>query len=239
MTAIFQTRLPPEMLEEKSLPGIAPCATGDWLRVDEAYAAQMAYRVELLRENREAVLWMDAAALPAAQEMLEQVLTELPTLGYQVRDTSVLCPDTRTVPLDHSDPLGTLGLLVQQDICLLEKRGDEHVLTGAVLCFPANWRLAEKAQRPLTAIHDPVPEYDSALSRRVQRLFDGVQPGRPLWRFNRLPYGEANLHQPNRQDAALPKNFIRCERQVILRLPQTGAVAFVIHTYVIRNVPAP
>lgn len=239
MPAIFQSELPKEMTGEKPLPGIAPCALEDWVRVDDAYAAQMAYRADLLKKNRKAVVWMHEEARPAAQEMLALTLRQVPSMGFSVEDASVRCPDGRRVELDVDDPLGTLGLLVQQDICLLEKRGDEHVLTGAVLCFPANWRLAEKAMQPLTTIHTPVPEYDGALAARVQRLFDGVQPGRPLWRFNRLPYGAADLHQPNRQDATLPKNVIRCERQVILRLPHTMAVAFLIHTYVVRNPSTP
>ena len=33
------------------------------------------------------------------------------------------------------------------------------------MCFPAGWRLAEKAMRPLTAIHDPVPDYDADIAR--------------------------------------------------------------------------
>lgn len=235
MNMIFQNALPAEMAAEKPLPGVAPCAPGDWLRVDDAYAAQMTYRTQLLAQRPGAVLWLDRAALPAAQEVLDAALGVLPGLGFGVGDDMVRCPDGRQVPLDCASPLHTLGHLVQQDICIMEKRGAEHVLTGAVLCFPANWRLAEKAGRPLTDIHIPVAEYDADLARRVQRLFDGVQVGRPLWRFNRLPYGSADLHQPNRQDASLPKDFIRSERQCILRLPVTQAVVFSIHTFVVRN----
>ena len=106
--------------------------------------------------------------------------------GYVISAKEVRRPDGVRVPLDRADPMATLGHLVQEDLCLMEKRGQQHVLTAAVLCFPASWRLADKIGRPLTAIHAPVAEYDDALARRVQRLFDGVQPGRPLWRFNAL-----------------------------------------------------
>ena len=81
-------------------------------------------------------------------------------------DAGITCPDGHVQPLDFDDPLRTLGQIVQEDICLLQKRGDEHVLTGAVLCFPASWRLADKAGRPLIGIHDTVPEYDSDIARR-------------------------------------------------------------------------
>jgi len=97
-------------------------------------------------------------------------------------------PDGARIPIDRADPLGTLGHLVQEDLCLMERRGAEHVLTGAVLCFPASWRLSEKVGRPMIGIHEPVREYDATLARRVQRLLDGVRTGRPLLRFNVLTY---------------------------------------------------
>lgn len=212
-----------------------PCDADDWLRVDEAYAAQMQYRTKLLSEKQDAVLYEGAASRDARVEILIEVLKILPQLGFSVTETQVTCPDRRIVPLDWDAPLKTLGHLVQEDICILEKRGSEHVLTGAVLCFPAKWRLADKVERPLIGIHDHVTEYDTILARRVQRLFDGVQVGRPLWRFNKLRYEIAELHQPNKYVGDAAKPFVRSERQCILRLPQSGAVVFTIHTTVIRG----
>ncbi len=235
MTVILQRALPPEMARPKPLPGVAPCAVDDWLRVDETYAAQMGYRTALIRDRRDKVLWLDPAAAPAAEELLTTVLGILPQLGFTVGASDVVCPDQRRVPINRDDPLHTLGHLVQQDLCILEKRGEEHVLTGAVLCFPANWRLADKAGRGLVGIHDPVEDYVPDIARRVQRLFDGVQVGRPLWRSNRLTYADADLHQPYRKNRGQPEKFLRAERQCILRLPETQAVIFAIHTFVVRR----
>ena len=116
---------------------------------------------------------------------------------------------------------------------------EEHVLTGATLCFPAGWMLAEKLGRPLMRIHKPVAAYDEGLARRVQRLFDCVRVGQPLWRFNALRYADPMLFQPRHE--GVPKygtgqeqRFTRSERQTILRLPRTGAVVFGIHTFVVR-----
>ncbi|HAW48780.1 MAG TPA: DUF3445 domain-containing protein, partial [Roseovarius sp.] len=185
MTTILQQSLPREMAERRPLPGIAPLDPATWLRVDEAFAAQMAERARLLAGRRDDVIAVTEGAGPAMDELLQFVLDWLAAHGdgYDISAREVRRPDGVTVPLDRADPMGTLGHLVQEDLCLMEKRGEEHVLTAAVLCFPASWRLAEKIGRPLTAIHVPVPEYDAGLARRVQRLFDGVQPGRPLWRF--------------------------------------------------------
>jgi len=110
-----------------------------------------------------------------------------------------------------------------------------------VLCFPASWTLSEKFMQPLIGIHDTVDDYDEGIARRVQRLFDGVQVGRPLWRFNALWYADASLHQPHSvddrrkqvDDATAP--YFRSERQCIIRLPKTRAVVFSIHTYMLAR----
>ena len=233
MNEILHNALPAEMARQNSLPGVAPCAPHDWVRVDATYAAQMAYRVQLLADRRAAVLWEPETALAASQEVLEEVLKLLPGLGFAVLGDQVTCPDGRVVQVDSTAPLWTLGHLVQQDICVMDKRGDEHVLVAAVLCLPANWRLSDKAGQPLIGIHIPVAEYDDHLARRVQRLFDGVQVGRPLWRFNRLTYADSDLHQPFRRVGDLPQHFIRAERQCVVRMPRSRAVVFSIHTHVV------
>jgi hypothetical protein len=131
----------------------------------------------------------------------------------------------------------TLATLLQEDLCLLEKQGDEHVLTGAVLCFPSNWTLDEKIGRPLMRIHKPIPEYDEGVGKRVQRLFDGVQPGMPIWRANSVVHDAPDLFQPKCEAEVKPYStngrYLRSERQTVLRLPKTRAVLFAIHTSVV------
>jgi len=245
MTEVLHTVLPEDMRATRALPGIQP-ETGPWLRVDEAYGAQMARRLDILAQHGPEVLYLDPDARPAAEELLGTVLDELPALGFDVDGDAVRCPDARMVKVDRSHPMATLGALCQNDFVLMEKRGAEHVLTAAVLCFPASWRLLEKAGRPLTDIHVPVAEYTEPLARRVQRLFDGVQVGRPLWRFNQLWYQDPELYQPRsrseprRVGAGLKTGpFYRTERQTILRLPETRACVFAIHTLVLRREDVP
>lgn len=240
MVEILQEKLPHEMLEERALPGVQPLDEDDWLRVDDAYAAQMAHRRALLATRRDEVYWQDPDADTAAREVVEQALKLLPNLGFEISDTQCRCPDGQSVSLDGDAPLVVLGQLVQEDICIMDKRGDEHVLVAACLCFPASWRLSEKVGRPLIGIHDTVDEYDAGIARRVQRLFDGVQVGRPMWRYNRLWYDDPELFQP--RSALAPRRIVpgaaeaayqRAERQCIVRMPDTGAVVFSIHSYVV------
>ena len=241
---ILQKALPDDLCTLRPLPGVLP-VTGPWLHVDDAYAGQMAARRGLLTTNRDQVLATIPGSEAASAELLSVVSNLLPGLGYARAGQGWLCPDGVVIP-DGDDPMAMLGQVCQSDFCILEKPpgASEHLLTAAVLCFPASWLLSEKIGRPLMAIHAPVDEYDAALAKRVQRLFDGVQVGRPLWRFNRLWYEDAELFQPRSENARRDKgpkheNFLRSERQVILRLPETRAVVFAIHTYVVARKDAP
>lgn len=232
--------MPYNPLEDKPLPGVGPCPADKWLWLGPDYAAQMQRRSELLQDQRAQVLAQPDAQLPICQELLQHVLEFLRSSnGFTVLDRDVVCPDGRIVALDPADPLGVLGHLVQEDFCLLQKSSDEFVLRAAVLCFPAAWSLHEKMNRPLMRIHAPAPEYDAGLAKRVGRLFDAIQPGRPLWRFNRHFYDDAELCQPHleaapRQPVTKAKPFLRSERQTLYRLPRSGAVVFGIRTFVLR-----
>ncbi|MCF6231610.1 MAG: DUF3445 domain-containing protein [Rhodobacteraceae bacterium] len=235
MTAVLQTSLPYDIWAPRTLPGVAPLGLDDWLIRDEAFGGQMATRDHLLQTRRGQVLQMDELARAPAVELLEMVLRfAWPEAGAQV----TRCDGVEVV-VNRDDPLGTLCGLVQEDFCILQKLGDQHVLTGAIVCFPASWRLDEKFMAPLIGIHSPVGEYDTRLATRVQRLFDGVKPGRPLWRFNALWYDDPTLFQPRGTQAprtardAGQAAYLRSEKQSILRLPETGAVVFSIHTYVL------
>jgi len=240
---ILQSRLmdPPWALRGgMRLPGTGPIAGDDWIRRDQAFAGQMALRDRLIDARLNEVHALRAEALAPARELLAMVLDILRgDAGYRVGADEVTRPDGVVVRLDTDAPLLTLGRLVQEDFCLLQHRGDEHVMTGAILCFPASWSLAEKMDRPLTGIHRPVDSYDGNIARRVQRMFDAIRPGMSIMRANCLLYSDFHLFQPRSEmdrrvkpSGAPP--FVRTERQCLLRLPASGAVVFTIHTTVAR-----
>jgi hypothetical protein len=247
MTPILQKSLPfaPWMDPRTSrLPGVLPLEDDEWLRVDEAFAAQMAERDRLIAERPDDVHALLPQGRAAAAELYARVLARLAAQpGYARADGSVTRPDGVAVPLDPARPLLTLGRLVQEDLCLMEAQGDEHVLTGAILCFPASWTLSQKIGRPLSAIHIPVPSYDEGITRRVQRMFDAIRPEQPLWRGNSLLYDDPALFQPRlegqRRPRPVDRTYLRSERQCFLRLPETRAVVFTIHTYVLRRSDLP
>ncbi|MDD9921053.1 MAG: DUF3445 domain-containing protein [Boseongicola sp.] len=222
------------------LPGIQPLEVTDWLTRDDAFAGQMALRDKLLINQPNLVHAMCPGSEAAAEECLSLVLAHLADDdGYQIGKNEVVRPDGIPVPIDMDQPLLTAGRLVQEDFCVLEKSGDEHVLTAAVLCFPAGWTLSEKIGRPLVRIHVPVEDYDEAIAKRVQRLFDAIRVEQPLRRANALLYDNPALFTPRRESEGERHinpsgNYLRSEKQTLRRLPETDAVVFGIHTYLVE-----
>lgn len=221
------------------MPGIQPISDDSWILPDDAYAAQMAERDRLILDCPELVHALPDAARPAADELYLRVLDKLRGMqGFEVSVEHVRRPDGVVVALDRSEPLLTLGRLVQEDLCLMQKQGEELALTAAILCFPASWTLAEKLGRSMLGIHLPVEKYSEDLAKRVQRLFDAIRPEQPLWRMNFHVYASPNLFHPRRESDRHPTaragDYLRSERQCLLRLPKTDAVLFSIHTYQVR-----
>ncbi|MEM8977874.1 MAG: DUF3445 domain-containing protein [Pseudomonadota bacterium] len=229
----------------RPLPGIQPLGQSPLFLIGEDYADQMHTKRALISERKSLVL---AQAATLGESTLAAVYnfalsTILTQPGFERNEGDRLtCPDGVHVKLDPAKPLETLGNCIQEDICVMEKRDTRHVLTAALLTFPAGWRLSEKIGKPLDRIHAPVREYPE-IARRVQRLFDGVQEGRPLWRANALWYAHNTLYAPLGEDtprAPSPEGqgWLRSERQVIARVPGSQAVVFIIRTMICAGADA-
>lgn len=215
-------------------PGLLPLDMPEWTVRHADSDAQMAYRRELLARHPDLVLGALHEGEEPALELLEMLLAHL--------------GDPRPPTLEERFcALTAIGRLVAEDFCLLvpDAASREYRLVGAVLCFPSRWLLSEKLGRPLTPIHDPVPGYEG-LARRVNRVFETLRAERPLVRVNWSVHPTAELFLPQSEghktpDAATPtaadiaadaRFFLRTERQTLVRLPRTGAVAFGIRTSV-------
>ncbi len=223
-------------------PGLSPLGELPLALAGADFAAQMAERARLLATARATCI----AALPEsaapARELLDHVMAAMSGReGFRCEGAIWRRADGARVTPDPGDPLGALGAMTAEDWCLLlpDAAAGEYRLVGAVLCFPSRWSLAEKLGRPLTAIHAPVPDYDAALARRVNRVFEALRPERPVWRVNWLVHPTAELHLPLEEGeksagtaGAAERFYLRVERQTLTRLPETAAVAFGIRTRV-------
>ena len=242
MAVVLQEVIPQAQVlaAQARLPQVYPVEAADWLRVDGAYSAQLAQKAALIADRRDAVIAVLPESGAPVAELLEAVLAALAVMpGFVAEIERVRRPDEVWVAIDRADPFLTLSRLVQEDFCIHQKLGAEHVLTAALLGFPAAWTLSEKIGQPLSRIHAPVGRYDADIAARVQRMFDMITPGRVLWRANMLRYDSPALFQPHTEAAPRPVGqptspYFRSERQCILRLPVTGAVVFSIHTTLVR-----
>jgi hypothetical protein len=106
------------------------------------------------------------------------------------------------------------------------------MLSGAILCFPAAWRLEEKLGRTLMRLHLPVAKHTEDVGRRVQRLMDAIRPETPMWRANAHRSGTPRFNPlseaANRVRVDDDKPCIRCERQCPILRPETQAVVFTV-----------
>ena len=236
---IFQKLIPYDTTYPK-LPGTRPISPDEWIICDDAFSQQMALRDKLIDTKKDKVLAISEEAREAAVELSKITLDFCTSkLGYQKKINKIIRPDGVSVEIDLNEPMTFLGRLVQNDFCILQKTDKEHVLTAAALCFPASWSLEEKFLKPLIDIHVPVKEYDDNIAKRVQRLFDGLQINQPVWRFNAMYYEDPNLfqprsiNQPRRKPAPNKVNYFRSERHTLMKLPESKAVIFGIHTFVV------
>lgn len=219
------------------LPGLKPIPVEHWLCRDDVYAAQMAYKDQLIAQNREAVFTTANGATDlAAAELLEYIVKNISrTDDFKQNGQTLQRPDSVGVDLTEDHPLVIAGRLVQEDFCLLDRRNGTHVLTAGLVCFPTSWTLSEKIGRSLTSLHGPVDAFDNRLALRLERIFHMLQPGTVLMRGNTLIYTDPDLHQPRRENEARPieadlPRWVRVERQTLRRLPQSEAIVFGIHT---------
>jgi len=219
--------------------GVRRLDLANWLDVDELRPAELAHKEHLVATMPESVLaWLDDldghAVVEDAQELLVAIVDHLAT--HHDIATDITTNNTTNSPTGVGDrhPLDTAGRLVQEDLALLRTRDDgTTILTGGSVCFPSGWFLQEKLGKPLTDIHQPIPQYEQELAHRVDTYFARITPDRPGWRRNWFVYDNPALFQPEdpvATDPARRRFFIRSERQTMRRLPRTGALVFTIRT---------
>ena len=228
--------------------GLVALQLKDWIEADEYFYDELKEKKQLLISNYPEVFASRPGSLPAQTEVLALVLKHM----------EKYCPGVLTIEQDEvilpklkwkfriSDfeewPLDLCGRFVQEDLCLMAPGPDGYTLEAASLCFPARWRLMDKMGLPMSGIHKPVPDYSEKLSRPVDSFFNRIDVDRPVWRVNWSLTTDPTMFQPVRQKHSASelsitsknagdKVYMRCERQTLRRLPDTGWILFTIKTY--------
>lgn len=197
-----------------------------FFRPGERNAEVLVERRGWLEESPETYM----ALLPPGEDLLDETIglaVDLGTLPDGVTRQSF----AELAPLDRCRRLGELW---EADF-LLMKPDEEGVfrLYGGCLCFPSHWDLGEKMEKPMLAIHEPVPGLNETLGRQIDGFLRKIKPGVSWERFNwglsRSP--ELNLH-PSRDlprlnaEVGADEVWWRLEEQSLVALPETGGVLF-------------
>lgn len=203
-----------------------------WLHADAARNAELALKRRLLDERRDTVFACLPTADAAARELLREVLAWLDAQGI---------PHDPPDPDEH--PLAAAARLVQDDLCLMIPRDGDWHFDGGAVCFPSVWRMPDRIGQPTVALHERVPHYDT-LTDKVDRFFDRLQPGKVVWRRNwsfkpypHLYVATSKTELPAGGHVVGPDGspyWLRTERQTLRRLPESGAIVFVIRVQVVR-----
>jgi hypothetical protein len=229
--------------------GIISLNLDEWLEPDEYYYRELLEKEALLANQNNEVFQSKKGSQLAQQEVLDLIIDYMNTFHSElVRiDGDKIFIDGIKRNFSRKEfaemPLNLAGRIVQEDLCLMAPGDTGYTLEAASLCFPSRWRLIDKIGKRMVDIHSPVPDYENKLARPVDRYFDKLDINKPVWRVNWSLTDDPDLYQPIRKTSTdysrsiNSKNagdliFLRCERQTLRRLPNTGWILFSIKTYV-------
>ena len=146
------------------------------------------------------------------------------------------------LPRPDLPPLLRAARRVPDDLVLMEKRDGAWTVTALSLCAGSFFTADEAIGRSLAELHGPVPGFAETLLVRVRRIFDNLPADAVVERRNWTVTPLGDLHAPDaaaaRARAARQRPgvsgrglFLRCERQTLRRLPDTGGVLFTIRIH--------
>jgi hypothetical protein len=217
----------PEVL----LMGLSPMQSESWIEPDDSLPSYIQHKRTMRSLHGARVYMAKRSSLPAQQELSKNLRAHL---GESNSNELGPVPSEDSPAGDIPEILWQSSLWVADDLVLMEQRGDEYYLTAASLCSPSHWHLEEKFGLPMREIHDPIPGFHRELTPSIDRFFDHLKPSRPVVRFNWSVQAEYNLAQFPDSEPPVDEHtelYYRCERQSLVRLPVTGAIAFTIRVY--------
>ncbi|EDO02341.1 hypothetical protein SS1G_04817 [Sclerotinia sclerotiorum 1980 UF-70] len=232
--------------------GLQSCSPSEFIEMDRTYLDRLTVRTNTIRDHTHTVL----QALPSSHAAIQELYTYLTTVYlptrfptiYSLTPTSLLNKATNHhIPLHPSSllqALHELGTNIDTDFLLLvpSPDGDGYMLGGFIACFPSGFDTQALLGKKIRDIHKPVPRYKEKLEMSMYRTFDRLEVGKIVKRVNWSITTHSRLFVPSGNhlyegEEAKPEDFdindthLRCERQLVHRLPQTKALVFSFKTY--------
>ncbi|MEL6947432.1 MAG: DUF3445 domain-containing protein [Pseudomonadota bacterium] len=220
--------------------GLAPVNADAFILLDEARQEFRTQKEALYRDQATDVSRARGDTVPAQREaalLLEHtLLRQFPTL-FERKDNLFIDSENgakTSNAASSASPLDDVALHLQDDLLLMRKHEDGWRLVAASLCFPSSWNLHEKFDKPLEAIHGPVP-MDNKMHQRIRRIFDAMRPGEPLWRENWGISTDGGLRHARAENEVLDSAedlskplHLRVEYQTLHKLPESGDILFTV-----------
>ena len=210
--------------------GVKPLDLANWLLLDEQRSTELEEIGQLIDRYRDDIIYCQPNAIQVCEELATEVLQHLRQI-----------PGFASIDLDkHSLSLiEAIRRIIQEDICVLEKRPSGWTMTACAVAIPTQWDVASKFGKTLDTIHEPVPRYDIDLSQAMSTFFDRLRPEKPVWRANRTLTDDPSLrlepgrrHQPLHDDVTVDnvadQVWLRVEYQTLRRLVRSDAIIFTI-----------
>ncbi|OKL56284.1 hypothetical protein UA08_08456 [Talaromyces atroroseus] len=232
--------------------GIQKVPSEEWLTLDRRYVPEQALRRELLARHHDGVMQILPGSESACEEVLSMVVSYLtqryPHLFYHPSGQldhiyNKLTEQTFKIVAPYDvPPLEIAAQLAMEDINILYpgfgEDPEQHYLAASYSMAPAGWDLRERIGWPLWKIHSPVPMWQEKLQRSVEKYFHKMKADDLIARhnyfvqtddilFQQVPFAERLPEPPKIEDIR-----IRHERQTLRRLPRTGAILFLVRTYI-------
>lgn len=149
-----------------------------------------------------------------------------------------------------TEPLAFIAAQLQEDVVLLDQRNGDLFADAGVVTFAAAWSFGFDVGMEFLEIHGPVPRLrDSGVITRARDFILGMQAGAAYRRTNwsvavghRLDQSlecypewsqDRDLARTADDDAFGRLIHLRVEVQHLIRLPQSGAICFLIRTYLL------
>ena len=206
--------------------GLRPFDMNEWLDLDSSFDAFMAEKKRLMKDIPQKVFQAEAGTQDAQEEVLTLISNYLQKHDLPMQETDV-----------SDAPLLKAAMMVQEDLVIMRKSDAGWRLVAGSVCFPSSWSLQEKIGKPLHDVHAPVPDFNKGTRNAgmIERIFDNLQIGMPVERFNWSIYNDDALYHDDRsgeQTSGGTEHFLRVERQTLTKLPKSGDILFTIRIYV-------
>jgi hypothetical protein len=240
--------------------GIRSMDWTSWIELDNEWMKYHNRKIERIAERGHELLGTQDevwdAAIEFLMELREFLPTRYPTLFVKTEKgiNNLITKEVfefHNVPRSEfkKDPMEMAALMTQDDLAILkEDENGQYILKGGAIMLAGFWRLRDKINLPLSAIHTTgdVPKYNEKLKRPMEKFFTRLTIDKPVVRNNYFlqtdddvawssSIGPEDVQEVgwNTASAAtdINKIYYRSERQSVRRLPLTGCIIFTIRTY--------